>query len=516
MTDMEKSSPTDGSSPGSAGHSSNGQNQPTYTTAGTIYNPNSSQPLQPPTRRGRSLKWTSGGAYPDLSLLPRSLLSSLPKANTGRVSPYPSSYTPLQQNYDRAALPVSKPDHAEDMPSRWYRSSSSPTADSETQAVYTPSDPDHDADDDGDDEEDEGINNIMMNMTVKSLHNLASYPNPNQKKAQKALLRPVKPRLNLPAQNQGTFAADSAVRSPWERPSSDTMFERPGLRTRQSISDSVSSQLMAKAELQNITKRGQRRGPSPSPNSDTDQSAAWLAHLALGAPRPLTAGPPGQRQYRASTFKSTFKALNTDVKPKPRDDEDAYAVTATVLQHAGIDDAPGKLEGSLATEDDSSNSGQLFQDSQTLQDSPPGSPCGYIGSPAKNARGHVAAIGDGLVRAEWGRRGLCTAERSYRNPEYKASLAAYMEKMNKLWYIGCETLCKEEVQAADEKAKMASWGVIGDGRLGYNACSNRHGELRIQEANEMETSEHAKPLLDMALANMERRLGELLTQYGQK
>lgn len=514
---MEKPSPTDSISPSTISGSSNPAAQPTYTTAGTIYNPNSSQPLQPPTRRGRSLKWTSGGAYSDLSLLPRSLFASLQAKSNGRSSPYPAAqYTPLQQNYDRAANPISKNGYFDDMPSRWSGASASPAPEGDDLMSYIPSDRDHDGDDE-DEDEDDGIDSIMMNMTVKSLHNLASYPNPNQKKAQKALLRPVKPRLNL----QNTAGANDMSVQPWDpRPSTDPLYDRSWVKPRQSNSDSVASQMMAQAELQSITQRGQREGQTPPLNSDSaEQNPAWLTHTALGAPRPLTAGPPGQRQYRASTFKSTFKALSTEAKTANQlEDDDAYAVTARVLQHAGIDDARGKLEGSLSRhESEAAPYTQLFQGSQTLQASSPNASYGIVGSPdqGKNTRegveGFVAADA-ALARPEWSMHAACGGVRSCRDPDYEAGLA-YMEKINRLWYYGCETLCGELVRDAD--ARELSVGVIGDGRPGYAGC-NRHGELKISEANKMEVAEHAKPLLDMAMANLERSLGKLLKKgHGQ-
>ncbi|OAA75468.1 hypothetical protein LEL_07456 [Akanthomyces lecanii RCEF 1005] len=509
---MEKPSPTDSVSPSTTSGSSSTAAQPTYTTAGTIYNPSLSQPLQPPTRRGRSLKWTSGGAYSDLSLLPRSLLASLQAKSNGRISPYPAAqYTPLQQNYDRAANPISKSGYFDDMPSRWSGTLASPAPESAETMSYITSDRDHDEDDE-EEEDDEGMDNIMMNMTVKSLHNLASYPNPNQKKAQKALLRPVKPRLNL----QNTAGAHDMPLQLWDpRPSPDFLYDRSWAKPRLSNSDSVASQLMAKAELQSITGRGQREGPTPPPNSDgSEQHAAWLAHLALGAPRPLTAGPPGQRQYRASTFKSTFKALSTEAKPANHAEEDAaYAFTARVLQHAGIDDARGKLEGSLSRhESEAACYTRLFQGSQTLQESSPNVSYGIVGSPdssndTRDGVNVVAAVDTALARPEWGMHAACGGVRSRRDPEYEAGLAAYMEKMDRLWYYGCETLCGESVR--DVHNARETLGVIGDGRPGRSG-GNRHEELKIAEVNEMDVAEHARPLLDMAMANLERSLGELL------
>ncbi|KAJ6783582.1 hypothetical protein PWT90_08458 [Aphanocladium album] len=504
---MEKSSLATSISPSTASGSSNPPAQPTYTTAGTIYNPNSSQPLQPPTRRGRSLKWTTGGTYPDLSLLPRSLLASLQAKSTGRSSPYsPTQYTPLQQNYDRAANPVSRNGYADDnMQIRW---TGSPAPEAEDMMSYIAGDYGHDGDDEDDEDEEGCTDSIMQTMTVKSLHNLASYPNPNQKKAQRALLRPVKPRLGHSAS-----AGDASVR-PWDRHSPDSGYAESWSKPRLSNSDSVASQLMAKAELQSITERGQHEIPSLNLNADnSEQSAVWLANIALGTPRPLTAGPPGQRQYRASTFRSTFRALSTDTKTgKQVEDEEAYAITARVLQHAGIDDARGKLEGSLSHHEPDVAYTQLLQGSQMLQETSPNVGHGLVGSPNKTIRGNaggLAALGAG-PRPGWGKPASATVEGYRRSPEYEARLAAYRERLDNFWYHGCETLCSDD---GEDRARHAWVGVIGDGRPGHG---NRHEEMEIADANKMDVAGHAKPLLDMAMANLERSLGELLkSQCGQ-
>lgn len=57
-----------------------------YTTVGSVYNPQS-QPLQPPVRRGRTVK------------------SLFPYKNESPGTPSQLQYTPLQQNYDRAISP---------------------------------------------------------------------------------------------------------------------------------------------------------------------------------------------------------------------------------------------------------------------------------------------------------------------------------------------------------------------------------------------------------------------------
>lgn len=168
--------------------------QTTYTTAGTIYNPSSSQRLQPPARRGRLLKATS--EFDSIrfvnSPLPRHQPDPLQRLymseNLAQTQPPPDlpiSYEPLQQNYDRAVSPVNAQDQAPGM--SWSTGLQSPAAlfDVKGKGIAV--------DANSSDDEDGIITGALMSMPVKSLQNLASYPNPNQKKAQKALLRGIKP-----------------------------------------------------------------------------------------------------------------------------------------------------------------------------------------------------------------------------------------------------------------------------------------------------------------------------------
>ncbi|KAK3695482.1 hypothetical protein B0T22DRAFT_455407 [Podospora appendiculata] len=94
-------------------------------------------------------------------------------------------------------------------------------------------------------------------ITVKGLTNLASYPNPMQKAAQ----------LKLAKARTGNLAAS--------RPNTPSSF-------------SYTSSDIAK---------------------DRTTGAYGSAPNAAGTPQPLTAGPPGQRQFRPSTFSAAIRAL---------------------------------------------------------------------------------------------------------------------------------------------------------------------------------------------------------------
>ncbi|KAL6883814.1 hypothetical protein HDV57DRAFT_426113 [Trichoderma longibrachiatum] len=315
--------------------------QPTYTTAGTIYNPSSSQRLQPPARRGRLLKLnldaTNFGVDASKFGSPRSILSdktfkSDASAKTPVIPAVPQ-YSPLQQNYDRAVSPAASPDREAAMSPQPFTLHNPP--------VRAPVDslPPSRLDkgkghgssatvDSSDDEDDSISVGALKNMTVKSLHNLASYPNPNQKSAQKALLRGTRPKAG-----SSLGSGLSGLAQPFAFHSNSpggvrlSASDEPSIGLRPTLSD------LSALHQTYIDRRRRPRmmtsdaGPSttyaslfdsrrstPSTNDDMqDFHPRASMHLATGpgAPKPLTAGPPGQRQYRPSTFESTFKALKS-------------------------------------------------------------------------------------------------------------------------------------------------------------------------------------------------------------
>ncbi|KAI1741885.1 hypothetical protein F4680DRAFT_457649 [Xylaria scruposa] len=244
-----------------------------YTTVGSVYNPQS-QPLQPPVRRGRTIK----SLYPYKGESP---------AGSSRVQ-----YTPLQQNSDRAVSPV-RQDYSS-LPStltitrqerkvlqkfgvvvpNMHQASSLPVArQSPVQAsryignrevngfgaLDNSIAEEHTAmltntSVGSDNESDATDTKPISAMNFNSLTNLASYPNPMQRAAQKVLAshRP----LPVPA-------------------------------TGSQISDSHSAHYDPEAE--------------PFVSIDALRIMPVLPKVC-GAPAPLTAGPPGVRQLRPTTF----------------------------------------------------------------------------------------------------------------------------------------------------------------------------------------------------------------------
>lgn len=314
------------------------QPQQTYTTAGTIYNPSSLQPLQAPTRRSRTIKWTTAASNPDLSLLPRSLLHSITGyVNSPEQHVVVPQYSPLQQNYDRAIDPMKAALYTSDG-ADMRAGSESATDGSES----TPTSEVFATDRNDTDEEEERLQALMSSMTVKSLHNLASYPNPNQRFAQRALnsqaararssarpsqesrtsYKPINRALHCSLSHGGVYRIGQMS------PSARTQVESVGIRQdgspdamaddkTQSLRNARSSQKLHVGRLSYSEVAGSGR-----------QGAAAALASSTGVPRPLTAGPPGQRQYRPATFLSTLKALNptegTIYPPRAKTQTDVY------------------------------------------------------------------------------------------------------------------------------------------------------------------------------------------------
>lgn len=302
--------------------------QTTYTTAGTIYNPSSSQRLQPPARRGRLLKATS--EFDNLNFvnppLPRHQPDALHRlymsesfAQTQPLPDRPVSYEPLQQNYDRAVSPVSAQDQVPGM--SWSTGLQSPAALFDVKGKGIASDANSSDDEDG------IITGALMNMPVKSLQNLASYPNPNPKQAQKALLRGIKPRgnstLSVPSRQDTPFSQGEHLPQ-YARLRHHTVSDPAASRfpaSRKSARVAI-SETVANADYKSAIASSSSRFSTPSihsDNSDLYLSTSMGLASSAGAPKPLTAGPPGLRQYRPSTFESMFKALNT----MPTDSQDS-------------------------------------------------------------------------------------------------------------------------------------------------------------------------------------------------
>lgn len=226
-----------------------------YTTVGSIYNPQAT-PLQPPARRGRTVKWPphvepTAKPFPGTSF--RGAASPPTTANSFQ------QYSPLQQNSARAVSPGTFTTNAavSAMSLGTTYCTALDTSHGKHDHAIT-----HDVDDEDDDTVEDGN---LRPMSVKSLTNLASYPNPMQKNAQKILSR-ARPTAN-------------AASATW-----DTM--------RSARSDPV-----ALSQLEQCDGVGEH-----DYQYRKDLSFKTVLSQGFGAPRPLTAGPPGLRPYKSSTL----------------------------------------------------------------------------------------------------------------------------------------------------------------------------------------------------------------------
>jgi len=238
--------------------------QPTYTTVGSIYDPKQAAPLQPPARRprrGRLPPLVLSPPRDPLRALPDALLSALSIKDRLRNSPPPATrylpeYSPLQQNYDRAVSPSNEDKHAaggRSMLAPTIRSGNIPPPPGFRSTSADRENKATRAFDDSDSIASEGTL-ASSRITVKGLTSLASYPNPMQKAAQNKLARARAANL-----------ANSRAGTPSISVASDLGRDR-------------------------VTSGGS---------------------TVIGTPQPLTAGPPGQRQFRPSTIEGVTRALGT-------------------------------------------------------------------------------------------------------------------------------------------------------------------------------------------------------------
>lgn len=334
---------------------------PTYTTVGSIYNPQAATPLQPPARRGRSCRYPPPYQSPTGTAGALSLsgsLSALSANETGTAtSPMGGNntqkYSPLQQNYDRAVNPT--PDQASGLrmnppgirdeavfPPPAFPASAAASADrreNPNSAGINAIDPE-DA--------------LTSQFSVKTLTNLASYPNPMQKKAQKALAKGrtanLDNRTNTPASpvyHPSDIGNGRSVPSPpglhRRNPSDPTLVNIPHIESRRGVGPSGVARFPASGVCVQAG-RGTQQGWA---GYKTGGCGCGTLSTSAGAPPPLTAGPPGQRQYKPSTFEGTLKALHGN-SHRARNKSQARLVEyppASASSHP----APATNKNSLAT-----------------------------------------------------------------------------------------------------------------------------------------------------------------------
>ncbi|RCI09628.1 hypothetical protein L249_3884 [Ophiocordyceps polyrhachis-furcata BCC 54312] len=437
--------------------SSSAAKQPTYTTAGTIYNPNTALPLQPPARRARANRFQPGSSHSDLPLFHRPMLAPGQFSCSPRVdssSKLPLQYTPLQQNYDRAVSPINDSDHAalnmalclphplpEKAPAPLCflladKDDGDKAKDDEQQPVTTAED----------DKQDQLRMQSLKKMPIKSVNNLASYPNPTQRAARMALRE---------GGGGGGGAAGGGAGGPSFVPGQDTPMG-----------------LLRPADAMNTDHAGPPPRLLPTAR-DADGSTPMTLANGPGAPMPLTAGPPGQRQYRPSTFESTFRALQPrGSQPVSREETGAsYDTLADLVAASDPDPEPYRC----------------FP------------PRGSVGAWAQIRQNTAASSADG------------------------GGAKARGERIEEAWYAGTKYLgmTMEEilVESASRRSQY-SYGAIGDGRP--KRTKTEYAHIDMEKARSTPVTEDAATLLRCVFGSLvrhedDRAMGSPFAQwYGRQ
>ncbi|KAM0276255.1 hypothetical protein ACHAQH_006930 [Verticillium albo-atrum] len=528
----------------------------TYTTAGTIYNPDSLQPIQAPTRRVRSHKWgMTSAASSELSFLPKSVIASLPMSSShsrNNASMNPDSvvpqYSPLQQNLDRAVSPIASaqsprsPSPADMEPSQIWPGSVPPNQPViSSEPIFDNCKPTEKCNMNQDEPDEDMSEDPITTLTVKSLNSLASYPNPNQQKAQKALRA-------RPGARSAASTGGNNTNSRSATPSFGTFsFGSSDLDAGRSTSPTAfrTGALIFSAEGKQRETGPVRQFNSLPPELDglEFQSAdntyggntVYKSNLASGpgAPKPLTAGPPGQRQYKAGNIDPTLRnpQNNTPHKFVVADDDPAAVEFRALLQNTN------KLAATEMLCPANASGGVSFQFNE-------------VASPLKGLRHtsvpettRMPAFGTQITQhtASSTTRGphiwdtkhsdevkdfypgggpsfqnLTSLDPDWQEmyplyPEWHSKAGIYqrsdVQKHNSVvhrqFYAGAGAFEKSVEQIAREEEQRhhrETVGVIGQGRPPRS--QPKQAKMRIEEANEMSTAEAAKPFLKMILTSM--------------
>ena len=472
------------------------QRQPTYTTAGTLYNPSSSQPLQPPTRRGRSNKYNLPNGYIDLplELLPKTDLAVLPLRGSDDRAPGYHQYSPLQQNYDRAVSPSNSPTASR-------KSSAMPVEGLQFQSMKAPepatplafgrtegmASANNDAESDDESDSDFGTN-PLRGMTVKSLHNLASYPNPNQEKAQKALLRGAKPILQGPGMaSRGNASEQHNQVRPVFPLSVDAASSNASRRLQGERRSPANTLSLDRGDVPPM-----RRSVAPPPGLPIRGNVPGLSGTILaagpGAPTPLTAGPPGLRQYRPSTFESTFRALGTN---------NGLQTTAPNQERNAQDHQEQPASLAALVRDSKPDLGPVGQ----------GRP-GHLRTPQSNAISRVNSSLSLNLSSEK-ENGLKVPSWSDSDPQTRLKfkpgtdrlteeeIARRAQEINRVWHAGAEL---NAFWKPTYRTQVPTFGDVTPA----TAHTSSFTPMNVEDAKVLTPADHAKPLLNAALATLQR------------
>ncbi|KAI0384992.1 hypothetical protein F5Y04DRAFT_277055 [Hypomontagnella monticulosa] len=496
------------------------QQRQQFTTVGSVWHPQS-LPMQPPMRRGRSIRAGLVEPYGEDSL------ESHPYHT--RPPPY---YSPLQQNSDRAVSPPPRESaqlmrRIAELERQLYSRSRENMPPPALPLVPYPHDDafvnlskqdstnsqlvENDGGSENLDEDDEV--NTLNNMSTKTLTNLASYSNPMQKAAQKILTRA---RQVPPAMHHQASDSTQDMRA---------LPPPPGFGTRNTRPHPLGTDNVWQSD------GASEYGPPNPPPRSAGMSAttpvgrehdAYPAVLSKGpgAPQPLTAGPPGQRPFQQPTFAPNPGGLRAGFEKSY--DADSFSSSIPGLQ---------------------SNPRPPQRVTQPYRQSTPS----YQSEAASSAHPTTTAIGKGKATStklvdtlnsydaahffpkglpvdfnhdtkpvpyDWPQRHFETLENQGKNslliqqtPEFQA---AHKAKLESDFYSGSYKLNKDFPLLAHENRKrdVARFlGSVYDPEKPAGKTANRH--ISVNEANALPTSEHAKPLLSMMYQSLTENPGFL-------
>ncbi|KAG6038818.1 hypothetical protein E4U41_003624 [Claviceps citrina] len=542
--------------------------QPTYTTAGTIYKPSSSQPLQPPTRRGRSLKWPMGSSmHAELAALPKTSLSEL-KTSGGNSYSALQQYTPLQQNYDRAVSPFSSQDHMQakmpaDVPGIQLsnmstlqsfgmfepRTQGGPMKNGKNVLSGNYSDGDDgDNDDDDDDDDDDGgdgddededdeddddgaNNNALKNLPVQSLKHLASYSNPTQKAAQKAFQRGSRARQCVISSSMGSASSNSPPCVPTDKgkgiAATKQLLESEYYALRRAQHD-VLSNVDGVWSTRNSTPAPAPSEPPRAKSAGIEVSMSSQRHISGNIiPMPLTAGPPGQRQFRPLNFEKALKALNVQSPPVRGLEEEigsSLNMNYTLRRH-GVNDVCVASEALNMMPTTSMLSTATKKNTRPVEIQEIRLPSGIIDSEEEShntMNPNTGLVGGMKYFGGWPTRPRKWWEQYPRNgTPYRLGLGRHKNEemeahdvhLEEWWYSGVNKVNRfaatTGLRRGDQIPNFGSettrsnpvHGAVGDNRP--RAAARSLESINMEEAGAIPAPEHSRSLIEMVTVNAE-------------
>ncbi|RYP23683.1 hypothetical protein DL765_000979 [Monosporascus sp. GIB2] len=524
------------------------QQQPTqiYTTVGSVYNPQAAQPLQPPARRGRTIKWPpTPHSESTHSHLPKATLNALPyRSNISHISQSPPTtlnsfhhYSPLRQNFDRAVTPCGSP-----APHHLLRRDSdihlragmtlpnmsrgnSPGA---TTAVGSDKHDDTNIHSDYD-EDVEGVEQLKQ-MSVKTLTNLASYLNPMQKAAQKLLSRARPIAAATPTYIQ-------ARQPPLYHQPSGIMREQRSLpfsSLRHTRSDPVAATSLQPERFDDngcpnrsfrpppgLTALPQNNTIGPGFQARRAPTPSASQSRGAGVPQPLTAGPPGQRHYRTSALESTVSAMQNSFRRTPGLDDNGLMpnpYNEQIHRRHLVYSGAGESSSSVGSERPSSRQKVLGLDRVVMLETA----AMELDTPKEQTKSKILADTLGAEEVDkWYPGGIPTEfnydtmvvpedwtkdyplENTHERRRVE-SLATHMDETIRHFYSGADTYNKTLAEAIEEKNRRVlerTLGVIG-GERSKTRGKIEKPKIAIEDAIKVPAHEHVKPLLSMALQTL--------------